>query len=224
MHSSLFARLVLGAAVLVGSFASSLWLIDNWRQLATASSDAPQDANHGFIVDTGADKDDLGWPNCTMRVFIPGSAISGGGRGVSVKFGAGPSRGLHVVEAFIGSAQQGSRLNSNFESSPKQLLFGGAKSVQIPPRTSRASDWLEDFIVEGGKPILISFYLDDKGDDPVAKPAVSGWSSHFKCDGKCVSQCASESEAGEIQVANFEDRSSKFVSHGVAEIRVGKPN
>src|SRR5437879_4854318 len=99
MYRSQFVYLVLGAVVLIGSFMSSLWLFDNWPGLATSSSDASQDGDPGLVVDTGADKDDLGWPNCTMRVFIPGSAISHGGGGVSVKFGAGPSRGLHIAEA-----------------------------------------------------------------------------------------------------------------------------
>jgi hypothetical protein len=218
MNPSQFARLVLGAVVLVGSFASSLWLIDNWQRLATASSDAPQTVDPELVVATGADKDDLGWPNCTMRVLIPGSAIRSGGGGVSVKFGAGPSRSFYMAEAFIGHAKP----NSSFESSPKPLLFGGAKSAQIPSNASLVSDELNDFRIERGKPILISYYLDNKGDDPVAKLPVSGWHSYFKCNGKCVSRC--ESEAGEIQVSNFEDRGSKFVSHGVAEIRVSKPN
>jgi len=213
---------VLGAVViLLVSFLSTLKLLDYRDGVELSGSQRSvgiQNRDPGLVVNTGADKDDLGWPNCTMRVLIPASAVMAGGTGVTVKFSAGSSRGLHIVEAFIGNPLLPNR--ANFETLPRRLLFNGAREVTIAPGGSVENDELNDFDVERGKALLVSYYVDAKGDDPVAKAPALGWFSFFKCNSKCRLECALESEAAEVQVSGYENRGARFVSHGVSEIRV----
>jgi hypothetical protein len=208
----------MGVAALVAAFLLGLYLFGRDEGIDPAASNSEP----GLVVTTGADKDDLGWPNCTMRVVIPGSAVLHGGAGISVKFGAGPSRKLHIVEAFIGEALQPAALKYNFEDTPKQLSFGGAKSVEIAPGGSLVSDQIGDLSLSRGSPVLVSYYLDGKGDDPVAKSPTLGWYSYYKCNFNCVEYCELQSLAGEARVFDFEDRSAKFVSHGVEEVRASR--
>lgn len=168
----------------------------------------------GAVIDTGADADDLGWPGATLRVIIPASVIAVSGSGIRVTFGAGSSRGLRISGAFVGEVASGG-VPYNFANAPHRLTFAGSRSVLIEKRGAITSDEVK-MPIQADRPLMISMFLDDKNnDDPVAKRPAPGWHTYFKFS----------DEAGLTNGASgYEDRSSKFVSHGIRTLSISARN
>lgn len=183
----------------------------DYYQGASQEPQRAADPRELVVLTTGADQSDLGWPGCTMRVVIPASFITATGSGVAVKFGAGKSRGLHIAEAFIGHARV---LPFNFENAPTVLKFKGSLEAQINKNSSTTTHLLRNFVVKQGKNLIVAFFMDDESnDEPVAKLPTAGWRSFYKCGG--------ERDTDALRAVGYDERTSKFVSHGVLELGIG---
>ncbi|WP_271586829.1 hypothetical protein [Bradyrhizobium sp. CCBAU 53415] len=204
-------RVLGGAGVLVVSFSTTLWIL---LYLDKQKLDSSGSWKRLTVVDTGATKDDLGWPGCTLRVVIPATAVTGSGEGIAVKFGAGPVRGLHITESFIGqSAPEGPPYA--FDKPPVRLTFEGKQSTLIPKRSSAVSDDSPEFRLAKGRSLVIAFYVKDtSNDDPIAKQPTPGWRTFYKC----------RRDTDTVQATGYEERSEKFVSHGVLSVDVIRSN
>jgi hypothetical protein len=204
----MWLRVLGGFAVVALSFWLTLVLLD-YRDHESDSTSLPTGPKI-TAVDTRASKADLGWPGCTLRVVIPHTAVIATGRGVSVKFGAGASRGLNIVEAFIGySSREGPPYA--FDGPPAQLYFDAKADVSIAKAASRSSDDVRNFKLVKERNIVVAFYVSDKlNDDPVAKEPTSGWHTFFKCS----------QDTNTVRAINYQDRSGKFVSHGIMGIDI----
>ncbi|HXM34147.1 MAG TPA: hypothetical protein VN920_03095 [Pyrinomonadaceae bacterium] len=203
-----FFLYAIGGLLLVGSFYLTLNVLDYYGTLHVTGDEIA-------ILATGANQEDVGWPGgCTMRDIFPSSFVTATGRGIAVKFGAGKVRGLHIAQAFIGNSS--SVVPLNYEDYPIALKFNGSAGINIAIGSSATSDILKDFVVQQGTGLIVSFFINDDNktsDGPIAKPATPGWRSFYKCGGT--------PDPDTLMTAGFEDRSSKFVSHGVLELRIG---
>jgi hypothetical protein len=196
-------RILGGAGVVLASFWVTLELLDYFGQ--------PFEPGEIISISTDATGHDPGWPGCTMRVIVPSSIITTSGIGIAVRFGAGPAKGLRINDVYIG--YQASTGNPyEFEAAPTRLYFAGVPYLDIDKNSSGVSD-MQSFGVQVGRNILISYFIDDKTkDDPVAKPPAPGWKTFYKC----------VREPPMLKAGGYEDRTA-FVSHGVAELRIGVP-
>ena len=201
-------RILGGAGVIALSFSTTLGIL-------TYLDD--QKAVHGkplgarlTAVNTGAKRDDLGWPGCTLRVIIPAAAVTATGKGISVMFGAGPSRGLHIADSLIGySASEGPPYA--FEKPATKLSFDGKPGALIARSSTKSSDNAAEFKLSKDKDLVIAFYVNDNlNDDPVAKEPLPGWRTFYKCN----------HDTDTVRAIGYEERSGKFVSHGILSIDV----
>jgi hypothetical protein len=162
------------------------------------------------VLETLADTHDPGWPDHTMRIVIPRTAFAAFGRGVKIQFGAGTAKGLLIAKAFIGNPAPSGQPYA-FASQPRPITFGGKASVLIAKSGLIMSDEVSNFQLTKDSDLLISFYINSPdNDDPIAKRPTLGWRAYYK----------GKDDAGTIAAVDYADRSSSFVSHGIAEIRV----
>jgi len=196
-----------GVAVVIASFCITLYYL-NYSNFGLARG-----STVAVAIDAG--REDPGWPNITMRIVIPSSAIRATGQGISVRFGAAKSKGLRITKAFVGHAAA-SGDPYDFDSQPAQLMFAGSPSILISANGSAVSDDALNFTVQPKKNLVVSFLMTDAANDnPIAKAPTPGWASFYR----------SGDDAGSVDATSgYQDRSSVNASYGITEIRVLKPD
>jgi hypothetical protein len=156
--------------------------------------------------------DNAGWANHTIRQVISSAGLTNiGNKNYRITFRAGAAEGLKLAGVYIGlTATSGD--NYDFDTTPTQVVFGGASSVTIAAGNNVVSDSVKfNLLASRNFMIAMNIENDTSYDTVRVLNTLTNWQGYYK---------SAVQEASTINVSSYVTSLAAFAVEKIESIDV----